>query len=853
MGLRGACLGFMLISIILVGVPLSAMVHLVYAPPTTVLTPKWTRSSLGSNYEGGLVIGDVTGDGQEDVVYAGGGSDIIYVLNGQNGNTIATYTNTRIGQYCQPQLYDVDGDGRLDILVPLYYSPGLAAVKYNTGSGTLTQLWAVNTEGSGGSGSVMAKPVAGDIDHDGHLDIFVASQDVSPGNNSTGTYRPNGYDGTICRINYLGQIVAQTFTWRPCSGGLSLGDTDNDGIFELYQGDRQEGYTDGGYGKGARSLWADNLTERWNRIDFLSSSQAPVLVDVNGDGIKEVITGMYREMNILNSTNGAMIKKWSDNTMSVHYGFTVYDIDSDGHLDLLCSDGDHDNDPYVDVYDLVTGALKAELSLAGGDWKWGPLVADISTTNPGMEIVACPNATSLTGGNVSYWRGTIMIFGSNFQSIQNITRDSTNAYLSSQLGYPFVQDIDGDGLLELVTDASTGGKVYAFDTTAPAPGYSSSLPGTQRIRSEVTYFGECRLGVAEHTIMPWEPSYWTAPLVGSLAPGDNALKVPRSMTQLSFRLRDHQSLPLTYNVATSPDVGSASGSSSGNSYNWGTYTLTFNKQLNYDTTYKWTVTASDGQGHVTKRTYTFRTQLAPNGANSVPTQDNPLLTSQDGLGMTSSTFIATPQNTQDGNEDGVINIYKWSIGSQPVANLILPFDTRNETLTKDYSGFGNNAVVKGATWTPNGRVGGAYSFDGKDDAIIVSDGGMGYFDDKSYPTNNPELGGDGTWNEITVEAWIYLTAYNNGSRIISKIPSYELGFASGYTNRLTASVWPVMGKVAPISVDNGNQASTDRQQSVSYTISNLQLLTWYHIAFTYENGVGLTMSTRQWSGSLGRQ
>ena len=31
------------------------------------------------------------------------------------------------------------------------------------------------------SGSVMAKPVAGDIDDDGKLDIFVASQDVSPG------------------------------------------------------------------------------------------------------------------------------------------------------------------------------------------------------------------------------------------------------------------------------------------------------------------------------------------------------------------------------------------------------------------------------------------------------------------------------------------------------------------------------------------------------------------------------------------------------------------------------------------------------------------------------------------------
>jgi len=192
-----------------------------FAAPAIVVTPKWTRTGLGTNWEGGLVIGDVTGDGQEDVVFAGGGSDIIYVLNGQNGNTIATYTNTRIGTYCQPQLYDVDSDGVLDILIPLFSAPGLAAVKYS-GSSTLTLLWSVNTQGSSGSGSVMAKPVAGDIDNDGHLDIFVASQDVSPGDNSTGTYRPNGYDGTVTRINYLGQIVASTFTWRRVLGFLAV-------------------------------------------------------------------------------------------------------------------------------------------------------------------------------------------------------------------------------------------------------------------------------------------------------------------------------------------------------------------------------------------------------------------------------------------------------------------------------------------------------------------------------------------------------------------------------------------------------------------------------------------------------
>ena len=90
----------------------------------------------------------------------------------------------------------------------------------------------------------------------------------------TGYHYPDGYDGTVCRIDATnGNILAQTFTWRPCSGGLSLADTDNDGVFELYQGDRGIYYGDGNYGAGERSWWAENLTIRWNRLD--ASNQQP--------------------------------------------------------------------------------------------------------------------------------------------------------------------------------------------------------------------------------------------------------------------------------------------------------------------------------------------------------------------------------------------------------------------------------------------------------------------------------------------------------------------------------------------------------------------------------------------------
>ena len=130
-------------------------------------------------------------------------------------------------------------------------------------------------------------------------------------------------------------------------------------------------YGDGNYGAGERSWWAENLTIRWNRLDALTSSQAPALVDVNSDGILDVVTGMYSEMSVLNSTNGQWINHLASTgaelpptgVMSVHYGITVYDIDADGHLELLCNDGDHDDNNHTDVYDLVTGQLDAQLYL----------------------------------------------------------------------------------------------------------------------------------------------------------------------------------------------------------------------------------------------------------------------------------------------------------------------------------------------------------------------------------------------------------------------------------------------------------------------------------------------------------
>jgi len=65
-------------------------------------------------------------------------------------------------------------------------------------------------------------------------------------------------------------------------------------------------------------------------------------------------------------------------------------------------------------------------------------------------------------------------------------------------------------------------------------------------------------------------------------------------------------------------------------------------------------------------------------------------------------------------------IYKWLKNGNPIAQLILPFNTANNSTTKDYSGYGYHADVVGPKWTNQGKVGGAYYFDGSSEYITLS-------------------------------------------------------------------------------------------------------------------------------------
>ena len=95
------------------------------------------------------------------------------------------------------------------------------------------------------------------------------------------------------------------------------------------------------------------------------------------------------------------------------------------------------------------------------------------------------------------------------------------------------------------------------------------------------------------------------PEVANPVPADGTANVSTSLSLLSFHLYDPDGDVMDYTVTTNPDVGSGSAAGVAD----GTYVVSV-AGLAYDTTYTWTITATDGTDE-TSQAYSFTTERPP--------------------------------------------------------------------------------------------------------------------------------------------------------------------------------------------------------------------------------------------------
>lgn len=356
LGLLAAAFG----SAVLVAVPVAAQP---FAEVTTGVTPLIT---------GALVAGDLDGDGDPDLIVAGGDAqnDPATHLYRNDGGTATggspAWVFARITSPFAPvsepslDLGDVDGDGDLDVLIS---GAGVTHLYRNDGGFAFTRLaiGLPSLRRAGGIVEVVNTPASklGDIDGDGDLDI------VLMGEASGGAY------GCVWLNDGGGSFTESTVLPALASPSLDLGDYDGDGDLDILALDRPSPGQ-------ARALVLENR-QSGRQFREVTTSILPVTLgsarfgEAGNDGRLDILvagtdlsTGTPTESSRLYA--GASSGFTQQRVLPPSYFADWIDFDNDGRMDIV-QDGSQGGSTFLRFL-RNTGDGFTETGTREGVW-WG--------------------------------------------------------------------------------------------------------------------------------------------------------------------------------------------------------------------------------------------------------------------------------------------------------------------------------------------------------------------------------------------------------------------------------------------------------------------------------------------------
>ena len=216
-------------------------------------------------------VGDIDRDGKAEIFF---GTDVskIFCLDYQGRYLWHTEVLNGVYGRSSPTLADLNGDGRYELIMPhSNTTPFPAIVVLDAHSGKL--LWKGNTVMQNYGGTSLA-----DLDHDGHLEVVV----VDKGN-------------TVNVFDWNGQLKWRTtLSGRGMFFAAGIADFFNDGHLEILCGCRNTGPE-------GQTLFL--LDEKGNVLQEFKEGgdrqTSPVITDLNGDQIPEIICSDVAQKNIV--------------------------------------------------------------------------------------------------------------------------------------------------------------------------------------------------------------------------------------------------------------------------------------------------------------------------------------------------------------------------------------------------------------------------------------------------------------------------------------------------------------------------------------------------------------------------
>ena len=385
-----------------------------------------------------VVVGDIDGDGLLDVVASNNGANTVSVYRnttttgGINSGSLAAKVDFTTGAGPNgAELADLDGDGKLEMIVP-NDSGGTVSVFHNTAtSGVINaSTFAAKVDFTVGAQPRVVR--VGDIDGDGKPDL------ATP--NGSGTtvsiLRNTSTSGTIDANSFAANV---TYTAGSNPNDLRLADIDGDGKPDVVSSD----FTDNVVSiyrntSTAGTIDASSLASRVNYTTGTNPNYLAI-ADIDGDGQLDVASANANGNTISLLRNTATSGTIDASSLAAKFDLT----DGDGPAILTVADLDGDGKP-----DLVAADFNA---------------ATVSV----FENTATPGA----------------INGSSFA-----TRVTFGIVNSNPTGVA-AGDLDGDGRPEIIASVQSTNELSVLHNIADPPTLTSFTPTSGNVGTTVTITG----------------------------------------------------------------------------------------------------------------------------------------------------------------------------------------------------------------------------------------------------------------------------------------------------------------------------------------------------------------------------
>lgn len=456
------------------------VVVITYDPPTVRVVSGdggseiWSASNGNLQGQGGVAIGDIDGDGWQDVVAATFTSVMAFDHTGAVKWSGQNATGLIYGTSDNPAISDMDGDGSPEIIMgaAIFNSTGRIIGRGNYGIGGVnnnnvgTTSFAVDIDGDGQQEVVTGNalyqidgteiwynrqddgyPAVGNFDSDDAGEIVVSSG---------GRIRLQDDDGTVlCTARIPGADSSYY------GGPPTVADFDGDGEAEFAAA------------AGSRySVFERDCSVKWQATtqDASSGNTGSSVFDFEGDGIAEAVYADERRTWVFAGPDGSVKLEGTEHSNATWLEYpAIADIDGDDQAEIVVA-----NTPYTGSYTGITVYGDADRSWRSGRRIWNQHAYHITNVADDGSIPTSADRNWLTYNNFRSgdlapgggYSGPDLVVDVADVCLDECDRRKMKVWVS--VANPGYEDIETDFTVRLIGVLDDGSQQSLADTTVTA-------------------------------------------------------------------------------------------------------------------------------------------------------------------------------------------------------------------------------------------------------------------------------------------------------------------------------------------------------------------------------------------------